>query len=138
MLKELNVDQAHFVALLARTARTQRDLFLGNVPERDLGGVQPGRGEHNPTAELGFEPVPPEAPQTAALREAIATLSDTARRELYTLMRMGQGDLAAKTWERGLAEAELLGKDIVTAAIIEDPDLHDHIMKGLYDAKLLT
>ena len=51
MLKDLNADQAHFIALLARTARTQRDALLGNVAEEDLDGVTPGRGEHNPTAE---------------------------------------------------------------------------------------
>jgi hypothetical protein len=136
MLKELNVDQAHFVAILAKTARTQRDALLGNVAERDLDGLSPGRGEHNPTAELGLEPLPADASQTAALREAITSLSDTARRELYVLMRIGQGDLAAKKWYRGLAEADLLGDKAVTAAIIEDPDLHDHIRKGLYEAKL--
>jgi hypothetical protein len=96
MLKDLNVDQARFVAILARTARIQRDSLLGHVPEEDLGGLQPGRGEHNPTAELGFEPLAPEAPQTASLREAIATLSDIACQELYALMRIGQGNLAAK------------------------------------------
>jgi uncharacterized protein DUF3775 len=136
MLKDLNVRQARFIALLARTAREQRDSLLGHVAEDDLDGAMPGRGEHNPTAELGFEPLPPEASQTAALREAIATLSDTARRELYALMRIGQGDLAVKKWYRGLREAEMLGQETITAAIIEDPDLHDHITKGLYEAKL--
>lgn len=138
MLKTLNVDQARFVAILARTARMQRDSLLGNVPEDDLGGSQPGRGEHNPTAELGFEPLPPHASQTAALREAIATLSQAARQELYTLMRIGQGDLAATTWHLGLTEAERLGEETITAAIVEDPDLHDHIMKGLYETKLAS
>ena len=136
MLKDLNVDQARFVAILARAARTQRDALLGNVAESDLDGLQPGRGEHNPTADLGFEPLPPEAPQTAALRQAIATLSGTARRELYALMRIGQGHLAAKRWHRGLSEAETLGDEAVTAAIIDDPDLHDHLTKGIYEAKL--
>lgn len=58
MLRDLNVDQARFIALLARTARTQRDALLGNVAEEDLDGVTPGRGERNPTAELGFEALP--------------------------------------------------------------------------------
>jgi hypothetical protein len=136
MLKELNADQAQFVAILAKTARVQRDQLLGNVAEDDLGGVEPGRGEHNPTAALGFEPLSPEAPQTSALREAIAMLSPAARSELYALMRIGQGHLAARQWHRGLTEATQLGADTVTAAIIEDPDLHDHITKGLYEAKL--
>jgi uncharacterized protein DUF3775 len=132
----LNVDQARFIALLARTARTQRDALLGNVAEDDLGGVTPGRGEHNPTAELGFEPLPAEDLQAAALREAIASLSAAARQELYALMRIGQGHLAAKEWHRGLSEAEALGQDAITAAIIDNVDLHDHLAKGLYEAKL--
>lgn len=136
MLKELNVDQAHFIAILAKAARTQRDELLGNVAEDDLNGPTPGRGEHNPTAALGFEPLAPEAAQTAALREAIATLSPAARLELYTLMRIGQGHLAAKKWHRGLTEAEQAGEETVTAAIMEDADLHDHLTKGLYEAKL--
>jgi hypothetical protein len=136
MLKDLTVDQARFVAMLARTARTQRDALLGNVAEDDLGGLKPGRGEHNPTAELGFEPLPPDSSQTTALRDAIATLSATARRELYTVMRIGQGHLAARKWNRGLSEAEVLGEDMITAVIVEDADLHDHITKGLYEAKL--
>jgi hypothetical protein len=136
MLKELNVRQARFIALLAETARTQRDSLLAHVAEADLGGTQVARGVHNPTAELGFEPQPPEAAPTTALREAIATLSETARRELYTLMRIGQGNLATKKWYQGVSEAELLGEQTITAAILEDPDLHDHITKALYEMKL--
>jgi hypothetical protein len=138
MLKELSAGQARFVATLARAARTQRDALLGNVAEVDLNGANPARGEHNPTAELGLEPQPPGASQTAALRDAIATLTPAARFELYALMRIGQGHLAAQKWHRGLSEAALLGDETVTAAIIEDPDLHDHIMKGLYEADLAS
>jgi Protein of unknown function (DUF3775) len=138
MLRELNVDQARFIALLARTARTQRDAVLGNVAESDLGGVTPGRGEHNPTAELGYEPLAAEALQTAALRDAIVSLSAMARRELYVLMRIGQGHLAASKWRRGLSEAEALRENAVVAAIIDDADLHDHLAKGLYEIKLTT
>ena len=134
MLKDLNVDQARFIALLARSARTQRDALLGHVAERTLGGTIPGRGEHNPTAELGLEPLPTDDLQAAALREAIASLSGPARQELYALMRIGQGHLAAKKWYRGLSEAEALGPGVITAAIIEDADLHDHLAKGLYEA----
>ena len=136
MLKDLNADQARFIALLARTARTQRDALLGNVAEEDLDGVTPGRGEHNPTAELGFEPLAAEDSQTAALREAIASLSAAARQKLYVLMRIGQGHVAAKKWHRGLSEAEALGQDAITAAIMDDTDLHDHLAKGLYEANL--
>ena len=137
MLNDLHVDQARFIALLANNARAQRDALLGNVAEDDLDGPTPARGEHNPTAELGVEPLPADASKpSAALREAISSLSEPARRELYALMRIGQGHLAAKKWHRGLSEAEMLGDNTITAAIIDDPDLHDHVTKGLYEAKL--
>ena len=114
----------------------QRDALLGHVAERDLNGTIPGRGEHNPTAELGFEGLAAADSQMAALREAVVALLPAARQELYALMRIGQGNLAAKKWHRGLSEAELLGEDAVTAAIMDDADLHDHLTKGLYEAKL--
>jgi len=137
MLNDLHVDQAHFIALLAKSARAQRDALLGNVAEDDLDGPMAARGEHNPTVELGVEPLPADASKpAAALREAISALSEPARRELYALMRIGQGHLAVKKWDRGLSEAEMLGDDVITAAIIDDPDLHDHVTKGLYEAKL--
>ncbi len=138
MLKALNGDQARFIALLARTARTQRDAVLGHVAEADLGGVPPARGAHNPTTELGLDPLPAKALQPAALSEAVASLPAAARYELYALMRIGQGHLAAKKWHRGLSEAETLGDAAITAAIIDDPDLHDHLAKGLYETKLAS
>ena len=139
MLKDLTVDLARFVALLAKAARAQRDALLGNVADDDLAKeLSPARGEHNPTAALGFEPLPSSASQTSTLREAIATLSPMARSELYALIRIGQGDLAAKKWYRGLSEANLLGDKTIAAAIAEDPDLHDHVMKGLYEAALAS
>ena len=88
--------------------------------------------------KCGFEASPPKDLQAAALREAIATLSSAARAELYALMRMGQGHLAAKTWYQGVVDAEGLGDDTVTAEIAENPDLHDHIIKALYEAKLVS
>ncbi|MGP0094958.1 MAG: DUF3775 domain-containing protein [Xanthobacteraceae bacterium] len=138
MLKALNPDQAHFVALLAKAARMQRDEFLGNVREGDLVELKATRGEHNPTAALGFAPVPAEASQITALHDAIAGLSPAGRSELYTLMRIGQGKLAAQKWHRGVTEAEFLGDGTITASLIEDADLHDHLTKGLYEAKLAS
>ena len=75
MLRALNKDQAHFSALLAKVARMQRDKLLGNVAEKDLGEPKCRRGEHNPTALLGFEPLPPDAEQLTALREAIGSVT---------------------------------------------------------------
>lgn len=138
MLKELNVDQVRFVALLAKAARAQRDDLLGNVAEDDLADVKAARGEHNPTAALGFDPLRTDAAQTAALHDAVVSLSPMARAELYTLMRIGQMNLAAEKWHRGLSEASLLGDETILSAMLEDADLHDHLMKGLYEADLVS
>jgi uncharacterized membrane protein YqiK len=138
MLKELNRDQAQFVALLAAAARAQRDAFIARVREDDLTETKAARGEHNPTAALGFAAFPADASQVKDLREAIGTLSSAARSELYALMRIGQGELAAQKWHQGLVEASTLGDETVTAALIEDPDLHDHLTKGLYETKLAS
>ena len=133
MLRQLTADQAHQIAALAKAAREARDAILDNVPEEDLGEPPPARGEHNPTASLGFAPLPSDNPAIAALRQALVALSPAARSELFVLMRMGQGDFAILDWDRALSEAELLGDETVTAAIMEDPDLHDRITKGLYE-----
>jgi Protein of unknown function (DUF3775) len=138
MLRELNRDQAQFVAVLAKAARMQRDAAIVEVREADLTETRPARGQHNPTADLGFVALPEDASQLTMLREAVDALTPVGRSELYALMRVGQGDLAAKKWNRGLTEALTLGDDTVTASLLEDPDLHDHLMKGLYEAKLVT
>jgi len=132
MLREMNKDQAYFIALLAQVARIQRDKLLGNVAENDLGETKSSRGEHNPTALLGFEPLPADAEQLTALREAINALTPEGRAELYALTRVGQSDLAAQDWDRGLTDAALLGES-AAAAVLDDPDLHDHLVKGLYE-----
>ena len=132
MLRAMNKDQAYFIALLAQVARVQRDKLLGNVAENDLGGTKSSRGAHNPTALLGFEPLPADSEQLTALREAISALAPEGRAELYVLTRMGQGDLAAQDWDRRLDEAALLGEQAV-GALLDDPDLHDHLVKGLYE-----
>lgn len=133
MLKDMNADQARFVALLARTARAERDAMLGHQSDVALGEAPAARGERNPTAALGFDPLPPENPQLKALHDALGSLTETARSELYVLMRIGQGQVAAKQWHRGLEEAQLLGDATIANALIEDPDLHDHVLKGLYE-----
>jgi hypothetical protein len=59
-----------------------------------------------------------------------------ARAELYTLMRTGQGHQSARKWYSALAQAKALDKDTITAAIVEDIDLHDDVTKGLFETGL--
>jgi hypothetical protein len=35
-----------------------------------------------------------------------------------------------------VTEAVSLGDEAATAALLDDPDLHDHLLKGLYELKL--
>jgi hypothetical protein len=136
ILQHLSEEQARFIALLAKTARAQRDSLLGNVRDGRLATAPgPGKGDHNPTADLGFEPVTAETPQAGGLLEAITSLSEMARQELYALMRVGQGDLAARAWRKGMSDAAALGTDVIAAAVADDPDLHDHLMKALYETR---
>ncbi|WP_159729648.1 DUF3775 domain-containing protein [Methylosinus sp. Ce-a6] len=133
MLTELKREQAQFIALLARVARIQRDKFLGNVAESDLNDVEPGRGEHNPTADIAFAPLEPGSEQMKSLSSAIDELTPTARAELYALMRIGKGHMGAGDWAEGFSDAARLGESTIAATLLEDPDLHDHLMKGLYE-----
>ena len=133
MLQELSADQARQIAGLAKAARAARDVILDNVPEEDLGVPQPARGEHNPAGALGFDPLPLDDLALIELRAAVCALLPAARSELFVLMRMGHGDLAILDWDRGLSEAALLGEDTVIAALTEDPDLHEHMSKALYE-----
>jgi hypothetical protein len=113
--------------------RKARDALLDNVPDEDLAEPSAARGEHNPTAAFALDPLPPDDPALAALQQALTALQPGARSELFVLMRMGQGDFGITDWDQGLSEAELLGEETVTSAMIEDLDLHDHITKGLYE-----
>ena len=101
-LKALNPDQARFVALLAKEARVERDEFIGRVPDKDLAGRKTRRSELDATVAAAAEVPLSETSQLVALREAITTLSPEGRSELYALMRIGQGNLAAQKWHRGL------------------------------------
>jgi hypothetical protein len=133
MLQKLTDEQAHQIAAAAKAVRKARDALLDNVPDEDMGEPSAARGEHNPTAAFALDPLPPDDPNVAALQQALGALEPGARSELFVLMRMGQGDFAINNWNEGLSEAELLGEEAVTAALLEDLDLHNHITKGLYE-----
>jgi hypothetical protein len=51
-------------------------------------------------------------------------------------MRIGEGQYAAKDWERVVAEAELMTSDTINSSLVDDVDLYDHIEKGLYQLRL--
>ena len=136
MLEFLSAEQVDLISQLAKAARLQRDKLLGNIAEGDLAEAKSARGEHNPTASLGLDPLSSEAPQIAALRDAVGTLSREGQAELYALVRIGRGDFAARQWADAIDEAMRLDDDTLTASLLEDSDLHDHLVKGLYVSNL--
>ena len=93
-----------------------RDSLFGNLAEDDLAKeLKLSWGEHNSTGRVGA---------ALALREAVATCRRWRVPYLISSCIIGQEDLSAEKWHRGL-KASLLGDDKMPAAIAEDSDLYD-------------
>jgi hypothetical protein len=133
MLEKINVAEVKHIAEMAKAARGARDQMLDKVRDEDLGEPKPARGEHNPAAGLGLDPLPQDHPVRAALREAITSLSSSARSELRALLSIGQGDYAAKDWEQAVADASMVRDEITIGIMMDEADLHQRLMKGLYE-----
>lgn len=135
MLENLTKDQARHIAALAQVARQARDRGLSPLAEKELGEPEPGRGEHNPGAAAGLEPLPPGDRARLALHQAIAELPAEARPELQALIWLGRGEYAAKDWAEAVTAAAIAPESAIDA-LVEEPDLHDLVMKGLYELAL--
>lgn len=133
MLHEIEILEARRVAELAAAARCARDQALTPVPEAELGEPQPARGDHHPAGSLSFGALPEDAPTRRALREAIDGLPADIRRKLWAIMRTGCGDYARGNWDEALALAETMSDDRTIDDLAEEVDLHDRLMKGLYE-----
>jgi hypothetical protein len=132
MLHELEVLELRHIAHLALDARNVRDRLLEKVPEADMGEPIPGRGEHNPSAGIVLNGVLSAEPEFVALRQAIAALTRDIRVKLWVATRIGRGDLAILDWERAIGEASALTDDDIVAGLLDEPDLHELLRKGLY------
>jgi hypothetical protein len=136
MLETIGVAEVKRVAELAQAARQARDQILDKVRDEDLGEPKPGRGEHNPAKGLGLDPLPPDHPARAALRDTIMSLPWAARSELAALVSIGQGNYAARDWEKALADASAVEDEVMIGILLDEADLHEHLMKGLYELGL--
>lgn len=128
MLYEIEILEARRIAELAAAARDARDRALTVVPEAELGEPSPARGEHHAAGTLGFAGVPEDEPAHNALRTAIEGLPPDIRRKLWAVMNTGCGSYARGDWERAMAAAEGVASDLA-----DEVDLHDKLMKGLYE-----
>lgn len=133
MLHEIEILEARRIADLSAAAREARDRALTPLTETELGEIRPARGEHHPAGSLGFEAVPGDEPAHRALREAIEALPADIRRKLWAVMRTGCGDYARGDWEQALAAAEAIAEENIVGDLAEEIDLHDKLMKGLYE-----
>ena len=133
MLHEIEILEARRIAELAAAARDARDQALAPVPEAALGEPQPARGQHHPAGALGFGAVPSDMPPYRALRQAIEGLPSDIRRKLWAAMRIGCGDYARGDWDQALAAADKISDESIIAELAEEVDLHDRLMKGLYE-----
>lgn len=133
MLYEIEILEARRIAALSAAAREARDWEMSPLREAELGEMRPARGEHHAAGALGFEATPEEEPARRALREAVEGLPDDIRRKLWALMRTGTGDYARQDWDEAMAAAEAMSGQGLVSDLLEDVDLHDKLMKGLYE-----
>jgi Protein of unknown function (DUF3775) len=71
-------------------------------------------------------------PEILALQQAIIGLPQDIRRKLWTVARLGRGDVTLLDWEKTIASAALMTDDDMTADLMAESDLHDCLRKGLY------
>jgi len=132
MLHEIEILEARRIAELAADARDKRDRALAPVAETALGEPRPARGQHHPVGVLAFGALPEDAPAGQALRQAIEDLPADIRRKIWATMRIGCGDYARGDWADALTAADNLFDAIIVNDLADEVDLHDRLMKGLY------
>ncbi len=133
LLYEIEILEARRIAVLAAAAREARDRILTPVREAALGEAQPARGEHHAAGSLSFAALPADEPAYVALREAIADLLPDIRKKLWVLVQIGRGDYARGDFEGAMAASERLSDEAVASDLAEEVDLHDKLMRGLYE-----
>jgi hypothetical protein len=133
MLHELEILEARHIADLAWDARRVRDRLLEKVPDSQLGEPVPARGEHNPSGSIALNSVLAAEPECVALHAAIAALPRDIRDKLWVVAQIGRGDVAILDWDETLAGASALSDDDIVAGMVAEPDLHEHLRKGLYE-----
>lgn len=135
MLEKLGAEEVKRIAGLANAARSARDDMLDKIADEALGEPKPARGEHNPAARFGLDPLPQRHPARAALEEAVAAIPLDAQNELRALTWIGRGDYAGAEWARAIADSSAAA-DPAIDSLMGQADLHELLMKGLYELKL--
>jgi hypothetical protein len=135
MIDRNEIELAQRIAALAAAAREARDRMLTKVRDSELSELSPVRSAHNSDPEdvLGFAVLPDDEPALKRLREGIGLLPAQMRRTLWAVMQIGTGDYASGDWDAVRQEADNLSDQRISIDLADDPDLHDKMMKGLYE-----
>ncbi len=133
MLHELDKLEVRRIAELAAALRARRDRLLETTREADFGEPGPQRGPRNPLGGMPFDAVLGTTPEFAALRDAITALPREIRETLWGVAETGRGRFATLDWNQAVAEAAAMTDGAIAARLLENPDLHDVLRKGLYE-----
>ncbi|HVY14116.1 MAG TPA: DUF3775 domain-containing protein [Rhodopila sp.] len=132
MLYEIEVLEIRDIADLALSARKCQNRLLERAPDIELGEPSPARGEHNPNASLALTDIPGTRQEFVELQQAIERLPPEILQKVWAVARVGRGDITIREWNDTLASAALLKDDDIVMDLMADPDLHEHLRKGLY------
>ncbi|WP_353857762.1 DUF3775 domain-containing protein [Azospirillum formosense] len=139
MLKQISVDTVKQAADLAYEAVADRQRFLAGMRNIDLGEQTSERGSRNPTDLDALSILSSDASGALSqLQKMLEDLTPEQRMELRAVMFVGRGDFAGNQWERALDEAGRAPDATHYTDIAERIDLHDDLMKGLYELNLIN
>jgi hypothetical protein len=132
MLHELDVLETRTIADLASDARNVRNRLLEKIADADLGEPIPARGQHNPGGGIALDEALAAEPEYVALRDALVALPRDIKEKILVVTQIGRGDLAILDWSFAREAASALPDDDIVATLLDEPDLHDLLHKGLY------
>ena len=136
MLNDNEAGGIRRIAQLALKAGAAQDRAFVNAAVLELDEPHPPQAEGRPVNDLGLAALPDDEPTVRALREAIEAASDDLKRKLWAVSRIGSGDYAANQWEQAIADADHLTHSAFISELADEADLHDRLMKGLYELAL--
>lgn len=133
LLHEIEVLEARRIADLALDLEQVRNGLLEEIREADLFQPRAARGPQDAAGNLALEDVLAAKPEFIALRAALAGLPRGILEKLAALVRIGRGDAGITGWEDTLEAAAVPKTDEIIATLLEEPNLHGYLRKGLYE-----
>ena len=133
MLNDNEAGDIRRIAQLALKAGEAQDRAFVNTAVLELDEPHPPQGEGRPVNDLGLAALPDDEPTVRALRDAIDDAPDEFKRKLWVVSRIGNGDYAAGQWDQAIADAVLLPRSAFISELADEADLHDRLMKGLFE-----